>query len=104
VSPTEVEEVIYGSGLVGDAVAFAAPHSTLGEAIVVVASAPSPAAAGDGRDEGSDVLLAYCRKHMPGYMVPSHIEWLDALPRNPNGKFDRPQLAARFKTVFGVQE
>jgi acyl-CoA synthetase (AMP-forming)/AMP-acid ligase II len=49
-------------------------------------------------------LLAYCKKHMPNYMVPSRIEWLDTLPRNPNGKFDRPQLAARFKTVFGVSE
>jgi len=105
VSPTEVEEVLYGSGLVGDAVAFGAAHPTLGEAIVVVASAPSPASAGEGRGEGSsDTLLAYCKKHMPNYMVPSRIEWMETLPRNPNGKFDRPQLAARFKTVFGVTE
>lgn len=107
VSPTEVEEVIYGSGLVGDAVAFAAPHPTLGEAIVVVASppAPSPATAGEGRGEGrSDALLAYCKQHMPNYMIPARIEWLESLPRNPNGKFDRPQLAASFKAVFGVAE
>jgi acyl-CoA ligase (AMP-forming) (exosortase A-associated) len=104
VSPTEVEEVIYGSGLVGDAVACAAPHPVLGEAIVVVASAPSPAESESDPESASDGLLAYCRKHMPNYMVPSRIEWLDTLPRNPNGKFDRPQLAARFKTVFGVSE
>jgi acyl-CoA ligase (AMP-forming) (exosortase A-associated) len=110
VSPTEVEEVIYGSGLVGDAVAFAAPHPTLGEAIVVVASPPSasaqsPATAGAGRGEGrTDALLAYCKQHMPNYMIPARIEWLETLPRNPNGKFDRPQLAAAFKAVFGVTE
>jgi acyl-CoA ligase (AMP-forming) (exosortase A-associated) len=95
VSPTEVEEVLYGSGLVGDAVAFGAPHPTLGEAIVVVAS-------GDG--SASDNLLAYCKKHMPTYMVPARIEWLETLPRNPNGKFDRPNLASRFKSVFGATE
>jgi len=114
VSPTEVEEVIYGSGLAGDAVAFGAPHPTLGEAIVVVASppaspTPSPASEGEGRGEGSisgsaDALLAYCKQHMPSYMVPARIEWLDTLPRNPNGKFDRPQLAARYKAVFGAAE
>ena len=42
VSPTEVEEAVYASGMVGDAVAFGAPHPTLGEAIVVVCSEPSP--------------------------------------------------------------
>jgi acyl-CoA synthetase (AMP-forming)/AMP-acid ligase II len=51
-----------------------------------------------------DALLAYCKQHMPNYMVPARIEWLDTLPRNPNGKFDRPQLAARYKAVFGVAE
>lgn len=112
VSPTEVEEVIYASGLAGDAVAFGAPHPTLGEAIVVVCSppspefrSPSPATAGEGRGEGapSDALLSYCKQKMPNFMVPGHITWLDALPRNPNGKFDRPALAARFKTVFGAE-
>ena len=30
---------------------------------------------------------------MPNFMVPHRVEWLDELPRNPNGKFDRPLLA-----------
>jgi acyl-coenzyme A synthetase/AMP-(fatty) acid ligase len=33
-------------------------------------------------------------------MLPQYIAWLDELPRNPNGKFDRPLLAQRFKNVF----
>jgi acyl-CoA ligase (AMP-forming) (exosortase A-associated) len=98
VSPTEVEEVVYASGMVGDAVAFGAPHPVLGEAIVLVASA------GDGMTKNTDRLLKYCKAHMPTYMVPNHVEWLETLPRNPNGKFDRPQLAGLFKTVFGADE
>jgi len=98
VSPTEVEEVVYASGLVGDAVALGAPHPVLGEAIVLVASPP------DGGTADADRLLAHCKAHMPTYMLPSHVEWLETLPRNPNGKFDRPQLAGRFKTVFGATE
>jgi acyl-CoA synthetase (AMP-forming)/AMP-acid ligase II len=96
VSPTEVEEVVYASGLVGDAVAFGAPHPTLGEAIAVAASPAIGAAA--TRD--SDALLAYCKQKMPNFMVPTHIAWLEVLPRNPNGKFDRPSLAAQFRSVF----
>ncbi len=97
VSPTEVEEVVYASGLVGDAVAVGAPHPALGEAIVLVCSAPASGPAGD---ELATALLAHCKAQMPGFMVPQRIEWLDVLPRNPNGKFDRPALAARCKAAF----
>jgi acyl-CoA synthetase (AMP-forming)/AMP-acid ligase II len=97
VSPTEVEEIVYASGLVGDAVAVAVPHAALGEAIVLVAS---PGAAPAEGGQPTDVLLAHCKAQMPTYMVPHRIEWLDTLPRNPNGKFDRPGLAARFRDAF----
>jgi acyl-CoA synthetase (AMP-forming)/AMP-acid ligase II len=97
VSPTEVEEIVYASGLVGDAVAVAVPHAALGEAIVLVAS---PGSAPTDGGPPSDALIAHCKARMPTYMVPHRIEWLDTLPRNPNGKFDRPGLAARFRGAF----
>lgn len=96
VSPTEVEEIVYASGLVGDAVAVAAPHPALGEGIVLIASRPDSGAAAE-----DEQLLAHCRARMPTYMVPHRIEWLESLPRNPNGKFDRPALAARVRGSFG---
>ena len=34
VSPTEIEEVVYGTQLVGEVAAFGVPHPTLGQAIV----------------------------------------------------------------------
>ena len=97
VSPTEVEEVVYASGLVGDAVAVAAPHPALGEGIVLLASPPDSGAVADGEER----LLAHCRARLPMYMVPHRIAWLTALPRNPNGKFDRPALAASVHDCFG---
>jgi acyl-CoA ligase (AMP-forming) (exosortase A-associated) len=104
VSPTEVEEVAYASGMVGDAVAVATPHTDLGQAIVLVVSEPSPGSpatvsrdAGGGRDE---ILLNFMKSRLPNFMVPHHIVWLPELPRNPNGKFDRPALAVQFKTTF----
>jgi acyl-coenzyme A synthetase/AMP-(fatty) acid ligase len=34
--------------------------------------------------------------------VPARIEWRDALPRNPNGKYDRPRLASELKDLFAA--
>jgi acyl-coenzyme A synthetase/AMP-(fatty) acid ligase len=95
VSPTEVEEVIYATGLVAEAVVVGSPHPVLGKAIVVIGVAANPSEA------VTDELMAACRKTLPSYMVPAHVEWRDALPRNANGKIDRPALAAAVATLFG---
>ena len=89
VSPSEVEEVLYATKLVGECVAFGVDHPTLGQAIQVIATAPD----GSGSlDVGA--LLAQCRIHMPAYMVPADIAPMAGpLPRNPNGKIDRKLLA-----------
>ena len=68
----------------------------LGEGIVLIASPPDGVAATD-----SERLLVHCRARMPTYMVPHRVEWLSELPRNPNGKFDRPALAMRVRDCFG---
>lgn len=99
VSPTEIEEVIYGSGLVTDAVALGLPHPELGQSIVVVASPP---AGSEARDTES--LLAECRRKLPNFMVPARIEWRAQLPRNPNGKFDRKLLAQELAAAASGRE
>jgi acyl-CoA ligase (AMP-forming) (exosortase A-associated) len=90
VSPTEVEEVLYATRLVGECAAFGVDHPALGQAIQVVATAPTGASALD-----TAALLAECRARMPAYMVPADIHTVTGpLPRNPNGKIDRKLLAA----------
>ena len=86
VSPTEIEEEAYATGLVADAVALGIPHPSLGQVVALVVSAPT----GIGAD--SDTLLAALRRRLPRYMVPTFIKWRDSLPRTANGKFDRTQL------------
>lgn len=87
VSPTEVEEVIYATGMVRDAVAVGVPHPALGQAIVIVASAALDV------PPDAERLLQACREKLPTFMHPTRVEWREALPRNPNGKFDRKALA-----------
>ncbi|WP_455287937.1 phosphopantetheine-binding protein [Cupriavidus necator] len=43
-------------------------------------------------DDSDDAILARLREQLPGYMVPSSLTRLDALPLNANGKVDRQAL------------
>ena len=66
VSPTEVEEVVFESGLVP--VALGVVHPELGQAIVLLVEW-----AGDG--EGVErTLVRHCQKELPSFMVPAHVE------------------------------
>ncbi len=95
VSPTEVEEVLYGTGLVAEAVAFGVEHPTIGQAICVVAHAAR------GHIGETQRLLDACKMQLPAYMLPHRVEWqTEPLPRNANGKIDRKALAARYATIF----
>ena len=87
VSPTEIEDILFECTETLEAAAFGVPHPTLGQAIVAcVYSIGNPT-------QCRQVLLDTCSVRLPSYMVPQHIEIVGTpLPRNPNGKIDRPQL------------
>jgi len=95
VSPTEVEEIVYATGLVAETAALGIPHPTLGQAIVVIATPK------DGAALDVAALLAECRQRLPAFMVPAKIEMrTGSLPRNPNGKIDRKTMAQEMQAMF----
>lgn len=96
VSPTEIEEVIYASGLVKEAAAIGIEHDSLGQAIVVVVSTA------EGIVFDPQAVLNQCKAQLPNFMVPTKIEVLPALPKNPNGKIDRKALSQQFAELFQV--
>ena len=94
VSPTEIEEALYASGLLAEAAAFGVEHPVLGQAIVVIAT-PKTAIVDIA------TIRRACQKALPAWMQPGVIELHDAaLPRNPNGKIDRKKLATEFVNPF----
>ena len=86
ISPEDVEEQLRSSGLLAEVVVGGRPDPVAGQVVVahVVPAAPETF---DRED-----LLLFCRREMPGYMVPTEIHVHAALPRSPSGKFDRKSL------------
>ena len=88
ISPTEVEEAAYATGLVSEAVALGAADEQLGQHVVLVVAGPC--------DTG--LLQRALARELPAFMLPRRTVVLDALPRSVNGKFDRVELR---RTVEG---
>ena len=91
VSPTEIEEAAYATGLVRDAVALGIDDASLGQRVLLVV-APT------ANDFTEDALLDALRSAVPLYMVPSEVVVRAEIPRSPNGKFDRATLREELAT------
>jgi len=94
VSPSEIEEVVYASGLINEAAAIGIEHAVLGQAVVVVVSV------NQNVELNTQQLLDLCKAQLPNFMVPAKIEVLSEMPRNPNGKIDRKLLSHQFADLF----
>ncbi len=75
VSPDEVEETIFASGLVAEVIVRGIPDPVSGQAIVAHV-VPREVATFSEQE-----LLTYCRRVMPSYMVPRAVHTHAALPR-----------------------
>jgi acyl-CoA ligase (AMP-forming) (exosortase A-associated) len=93
VSPTEIEDVLYGTPGVSECAVFGIDHPVHGIAIYAVA-----VSADDIRATALKDIYFECRNRLPAYMVPAAIEIVPGpLPRNPNGKIDRQLLASQWR-------
>jgi long-chain acyl-CoA synthetase len=78
VYPREIEEVVYTHPAVVDCAVFGVPDERLGEQLKLVVETRSPVSA--------EELQAFLRDRIADYKVPAYVEFVDELPRNPNGK------------------
>jgi long-chain acyl-CoA synthetase len=84
--PKEIEAVITGLDGVLEAAVVGRDDEVYGEVPVAYVSVYP------GSDLTEDQLLDHCRHHLTRVKVPERIDIIDALPKNPVGKIDKPTL------------
>jgi amino acid adenylation domain-containing protein len=92
VEPGEVEAVLTGHPGIAQAAVVARESGAAGMRLVAYAVPRADAAADETADEAA--LRQWLRARLPGWMVPSAVVLLDALPLTPHGKVDRRALPA----------
>jgi acyl-CoA ligase (AMP-forming) (exosortase A-associated) len=88
VSPAEIEEAAYDTGMLRDVVALGLEDARLGQHIVLVLTPKNDVVFEEA------VLLKALRVRLPTYMLPHSIILREGIPRSPNGKFDRAAIRA----------
>ncbi|WGY01116.1 AMP-binding protein [Nocardioides sp. QY071] len=87
--PKEIENVLHAAPEVLEAAVVGGPDPVYGEVVVAFVSAQPD------RTVDVDALLVRCRSELAKIKVPVALHVLDALPKNPVGKIDKPALRAR---------
>jgi fatty-acyl-CoA synthase len=90
VYPAEVESVIYEHPAVAEVAVFGLPDPRWGEAVVAVV-ALKPGMALDLEE-----LRAFAGRRLARFKLPTRLELVEALPRNPAGKVLKFELRSRF--------
>lgn len=87
--PAEIEAALLAHPAVADAAAFGIPHADWGEEVKAVVEAadghvPGPALAAE--------ILAHCADLLAGFKRPKTVDFVPAMPRDPNGKLYKRRL------------
>ncbi len=90
VYPTEVESALYSHAAVYEACVIGVPDDTWGEAIkgVVVLK--------QGKNASEAELIEHCTQSLASFKKPQSIDFVDELPKNPNGKIVRRVVQEKF--------
>lgn len=91
VFPREVEEVLYRHPSVSEAAVIGIPDPYWVEKVhaLVVLNA--------GADIDEQTLIDFVKQQIAGYKVPKGIEFVDSLPKNPQGKVLKKELRLKYR-------
>jgi acyl-CoA synthetase (AMP-forming)/AMP-acid ligase II len=90
VYPKEVEEVLYRHPAVLEAAVIGLPDAYWVErvhALVVLK---------DGAEASAEEIAGFCREHIAAYKAPKGVEFVDSLPKSPQGKILKREIRKRY--------
>ena len=88
----EVEDVLYKHSSVGEAAVIGVPDPRWVERVhAVIVLKPNTLAT-------EEEIIAFCKKHIASYKAPKSVEFVDALPKNPQGKILKKTIRSKHRT------
>lgn len=94
--PAEIENVLTIHPKVDDVAVFGLPHPDWGQEVKAVVQ---PIAGVEGNADLTAELLAFAATRLAKYKMPRSIDYVDELPRDPNGKLYKRKLRDRYVTA-----
>jgi long-chain acyl-CoA synthetase len=84
--PREIEDSLFEHPDIVDVAVLGVPDDRWGEVLYAVVQPR------DGAQLDADGIVSWCREHLADYKRPRVVEFVDELPRDPNGKVRKPKL------------
>ena len=91
--PQETEDLLASHPLLADVAVIGVPDEEMGESVKAVVQLADSALASPETEER---LLAHCRAHLASYKCPRSVDFVDDLPRDPNGKLYKRRLREQY--------
>jgi long-chain acyl-CoA synthetase len=88
--PAEVEAVLYRHPDIVDVAVIGVPDEKMGEQVKAVVEPRR------GASLVAAEVIEFCRSHIAHYKCPRSVEFVTALPRDPNGKVRKRELRERY--------
>jgi len=86
----EVEDVLYRHSSVAEAAVVGVPDPKWVERVhAVIALKPNAKAT-------EQEIISFCKEHIASYKTPKSVEFVDSLPKNPQGKILKKEIRARY--------
>ncbi len=90
VYPREVEEILYRHPAVSEAAVIGVPDEKWVERVHAVITL------NQGQNASSDEIIAFCKEQLARFKSPRSIEFVESLPKNPQGKILKRELREKY--------
>jgi long-chain acyl-CoA synthetase len=87
----EVEDVLYRHSSVAEAAVIGVPDPRWVERVHAVISLKPNARATEKE------IIAFCKEHIASYKAPKSVDFVDSLPKNPQGKILKKEIRAKYR-------